>query len=284
MLSPYQTIQSLKTLYSLNVPPNSEIGLILMNMLRHEINNLSMDQILFLDFLLNRVEVCSQLQKGVIASLPFVFEHQLHKPLDDKQMNGVKLLEFVAKHPTLAEKNENLEKICNLISEQIESLTTNDAIVIVHDLCAINRFNLKIVDTLYQTALNHVINQVREIEINKLLPLTKHVMRAPNSEIPHIRKLIHQQLNNCSGKVIEEKLDIDSAILLQRIMKNIVSFFYGIINLIHCNKASYFVCLSSELQKRSTSGLYWQHFIRQRRLLSNNGFKAFIYDHSSICQ
>lgn len=228
MLTIHETIDSLKVIFALNVPANSEISLILLNLLRHEINYLSMEQILFLEFLLKRSEVKSELQKTIMASLPIVFEKQLFDPIDDKEMNSVKLLEFFVRQPDLVKKDDNVLKMCKMVTDQIEILTLDEAITIIHSLCAMNRFDLEQALRLYCISLQYVAEKVDEIPISKLLSLAKRVVITPISEIAPSKKHVHQLIGKCGEKISQEDLGLDIAVLFQRILKNIVSFIFSI--------------------------------------------------------
>lgn len=93
----------MKILNFVGVPPNSEISMTLLHLVRHQINDISLGQIVFLEFLMGRFE-STPLVDALRIALPMLMQIQLATKLDhDNPAQLCDLLQFATRN-TLSEQ------------------------------------------------------------------------------------------------------------------------------------------------------------------------------------
>lgn len=91
-------IEALKILFYVGVPPNSEIATSMLNVIRYNINDITLNHIAFLDFLLRKCER-TPLIEALLIALPILFEIQLSSKLDHENIPQlVDLLLFISRN------------------------------------------------------------------------------------------------------------------------------------------------------------------------------------------
>lgn len=225
VFTPDEVIQSFKFLCSLGIPTNSEISLILLNLIRHEINNLSIEKIIDLDYALQRNECRSELQKTIQKSLPLVFELQLSQQIDNNSTvpELVNILRFFAKHRGLDAENENLTMICKLLLTKSDELNSTDAINIIYPLCTIDRFHLPNTIKLITVCLRKLVEQASEINISDLQNVIDRLIKNTVNKFSPFQFHVHSLLKCFAERIAQNDLGLEAALSLQNTMKNIVS-------------------------------------------------------------
>uniref|UniRef100_A0A182NRH6 RAP domain-containing protein n=1 Tax=Anopheles dirus TaxID=7168 RepID=A0A182NRH6_9DIPT len=90
--------ECLKILTFFGVHTNSEIMTVLLQLIRHQINDVTLDHIVFLSFLLKKLER-TPLVEALQIALPMLLQIQIGYKLDHENVQQlVELLEFVSKH------------------------------------------------------------------------------------------------------------------------------------------------------------------------------------------
>lgn len=93
------TIEAMKILNYVGVPPNSDISMTLLHLVRHQINDISLGQIVFLEFLLSRF-ASTPLVDALRIALPMLLQIQLATKLDrDNAAQLCDLLQFATRNP-----------------------------------------------------------------------------------------------------------------------------------------------------------------------------------------
>ncbi|KAF5308173.1 hypothetical protein FQR65_LT06353 [Abscondita terminalis] len=87
-----ETIEALKVISYVGVSPNSTIALTLLQLIRYNINDLSLQQLIFLDFLLKQFK-SSPLVDALLIAIPIVFE--VHLPMHMDRGNVISLVEYL---------------------------------------------------------------------------------------------------------------------------------------------------------------------------------------------
>lgn len=225
VFTPDEVIQSFKFLCSLGVPTNSEISLILLNLIRHEINNLSIERIIDLDYALERNECRSELQKSIAKSLPIVFELQLSQQVDigTPVSNLIKILCFYAKHRGLDAENENLMMICKLLYAKSEEISATEAMQIIYPLCTIDRFHLPKTIKLITLCIRKLVEQISEIDVNDMQKVIQRLIVNSVNRFSPFQFNVHCLLKGFAERISQNDLGLDKAITLQNTLKNIVS-------------------------------------------------------------
>lgn len=225
IFTPDEVIQSFKFLCSLGIPTNSEISLILLNLMRHEVNNLSIMKIIDLDYTLERNECRSELQKAIEKSLPIVFELQLSQQIDnDTNVSElVNILCFFSKHRGLDAENKNLTMICKLLCAKSDEIDSTDAINIIYPLCTIDRFHLPKTIKLMTICIRKLVEQISEVNINDLQKVIDRLIANTVNKFSPFQFHVHCLLKCFAERISQNDLGLDAAVSLQNTLKNIVS-------------------------------------------------------------
>lgn len=225
IFTPDEVIQSFKFLCSLGVPTNSEISLILLNLIRHEINSLSIERIIDLDYTLQRYECRSELQKAIGKSLPIVFDLQLSQQVDTHTSVSelIKILCFYANHRGLDAENANLTMICRLLHAKNDEINSNDAIQIIYPLCTIDRFHLPKTFKLIAMCIRKLVEHISEIDVNDMQRVIHRLIANSVNRFSPFQFNVHCLLKGFAGRISQNDLGLDTAISLQNTLKNIVS-------------------------------------------------------------
>lgn len=225
VFTPDEVIQSFKFLSSLGVPTNSEISLTLLNLIRHEINNLSIARIIDLDYTLQRYECRSELQKAIQKSLPIVFELQLSQQVDkDTPVSElINILCFYAKHRGLDAENENLIMICKLLDAKSDEINSNDAIQIIYPLCTIDRFQLPKTIKLIALCIRKLVEHTSEVDANHMQKVIDRLITNSMNRFSPFQFNVHCLLKAFAERISQNDLGLDKAIALQITLRNIVS-------------------------------------------------------------
>lgn len=226
MFTPNELIDSLKYLNLLGVPKNSEISLTLLNLIRHEINYLNIDEIIYLVFLLDRSESSSELENAIKTALPIVFDLQIPQQIEvDSSVDKlVKVLNFMGHHGSCYIRDRNVKRICKLLGDKRLEIDLTNAIDIIHNLCAMNRFEVGNVIRLMNICIRSVHNKMNEIDIQDILKIINRLMTTTVDQHLSFQYLIHGLLKRCGERIAHEDLGLDFAVSLQTSCRNIVSF------------------------------------------------------------
>jgi FAST kinase domain-containing protein 2 len=127
-----ETIEALKVVSYVGVPADSTIFQVLLQLIRHNVNNLSLQQIMFLDFLLSQSK-SSPLVDALKMALPLVFD--IHLPIKMEYDNVALLSEclyFSSKHQLA---RESVERIVNALmaNQEFDAKTAKS---LVWSICA----------------------------------------------------------------------------------------------------------------------------------------------------
>lgn len=219
-----ELIRTLRSLINLDVPMNSEISLVLLNLLRHEINFLTIHEIIQLDQMLSRAHKASELQKALEKALPMVFSIQVRQQLDmtDPTPLLLKALIYLAEHYTAA-NDESIVRVCEILYSRRKELSGGDALSIVHSLCGINRLDLPNAIKMLAVSIRILMERSDDVQLNALLRLAHRVAAlAANPEIRIVGHLF-SFLQLCCDRIVHNDGGLKSAIHMQWSFKKIVS-------------------------------------------------------------
>lgn len=106
------TIEALKVVSYIGIPANSTITQILLQLIRQNINNLTLQQIIFLEYIIKQFK-STPLSDALLIALPIVFEINLTLKMDSDNLSHLAhVLQYVSrKHIS----DENLNLILNSI-------------------------------------------------------------------------------------------------------------------------------------------------------------------------
>lgn len=220
-----ELIYSFKLLCLLGVPKNSELSLHLLQLIRHEINYLDVNQIIHLCFVLEQNESCSEIENSVRTALPMVFDQQIPEQITSKQSveELVKILSFMSAHQTSYIKDVNVKRICRILAnKKIETDITN-AINIIHQLCLINRFELGSTNRLMIDCINKLFDNLNEVNMKDLMLIVQRLVTTIVNQNVCFQYHIHGLLTRIGERILQQNLRIKLAVDLQTACKRIVS-------------------------------------------------------------
>lgn len=223
--TPDELVKSFKFLCSLGVPTNSELSLVLLNLIRHEINNLAVDKIIYLDYVLSQTECRCELQKTIQSSLPIVFELQVSQQIDKDNSVAelVSILNYLASHNWIDTKNENMKIVCKILCDKHEEIKADEAINIIYSLCTIERFTLTNSIKLMAASIRRLIDQIADVDINQLQKVIDRLVATTVNHLSPFQFHLHGLLKSTAERISQEDLGLGAALALQKTIKNIVS-------------------------------------------------------------
>lgn len=220
-----ELIESFKLLCLLGVPKNSELSLHLLQLIRHEINYLDVNQIIFLCFVLEQNESCSELENSVRTALPMVFDQQIPEQITPNQSveELVKILNFVTTHQTSYIKDTNVKRICGTLADKKDDIDLTNAINIIHRLCLINRFEVGNTIRLLNICIRAILFNVNEVNIKDLMPTVQRLVSKIVNQNLSFHYLVHDLLRRIGERISQQNLGLNLAVNLQTACKRIVS-------------------------------------------------------------
>ncbi|KAF5303619.1 hypothetical protein FQA39_LY09866 [Lamprigera yunnana] len=114
-----ETIEALKIVSFVGVSSNSAIVQVLLQLLRHNINDLSLQQLMFLDFLLRQFK-SSPLVDALLIAIPIIFE--VHMPI---KMDGKNLFHLVEYFQFISKKRVSDNCVTVIANNLLEILNNN---------------------------------------------------------------------------------------------------------------------------------------------------------------
>ncbi|CAD7093812.1 unnamed protein product [Hermetia illucens] len=157
-------IQSLKILSYIGIPANSNIMHILLNLLRKQINDISLAHIVFLDFLLRKLER-TPLVEALRMALPMLFQIQLSSQIDHENVPElVELLTFAANNNT---SDKCVMSIVSALTLHGESLKVDAAVQIVWALTELQNFKPSH-DRLLHNCFNIISSKIMQLSFEKV--------------------------------------------------------------------------------------------------------------------
>lgn len=168
-----ETVEALKILSYVGVPSKSTIFQTLLQMIRQNVNNLTLQQIIFLDFLLKQVTV-TPLSDALLIALPIVFEVQLPYKMDGDNFSHLTDLLQYATRNKLSDRAVN--HLLNALDRHKNKMDVRGALSIIWSLCDLKQNES--FASLLKCALNVVVHSGEELKISDLeTTLTKLTFR-----------------------------------------------------------------------------------------------------------
>ncbi|XP_031825605.1 uncharacterized protein LOC116423936 isoform X2 [Nomia melanderi] len=209
-------------LYSLKVPTNTVLVETLLQLLRVQINTLTLSQIRRLYHKLKRLDE-TELIKGLLFALPIVFENRIKIELDERNKNNIiQALNFATQV-----KNMNLVIYAiNKLYKNNETKNIYDAVTILHGLILIPELNILDCKLLNQMT-DIIINNYETLNFEAIRFLLVHIeKRHKNKQMKnsYFENLVHTLYHVMKNKNMSFDNDIEVLRLLNRIKYRNISF------------------------------------------------------------
>lgn len=211
-----ECIEALKILTYIGVPINSEIAMTLLHMIRNQINDITLDHIIFLEFLLKKVEPTPLIEAFKIA-LPMLLQMQLGTKMDHENIGQLTdLLYFVTRNPVSQQCVMNIVSALTLHGHE---LSHDEARSIVWSLADLKQFNVnhkKLLENSLQVltkSLHNLSFELVELTLTKLIDKYNQRFAFFYNE---------QFYNKCSSYIIDNNIGFMNAIYVQKKFNKIV--------------------------------------------------------------
>ncbi|XP_055641628.1 FAST kinase domain-containing protein 2, mitochondrial-like [Toxorhynchites rutilus septentrionalis] len=151
--------ESLKILTYFGVGSSSEIVTILLHLLRHQINDINLDHIVFLNFILTKMDR-SPLIEALLLALPMLFQIQIAYKMDHENIQQlVDLLGFISKHRVSDRCVMNVVSALTLHGTNLSGMQAADALKALTEFSFFEPQYLKLLENIF-IALTERIDEV----------------------------------------------------------------------------------------------------------------------------
>lgn len=217
-MEPSEIIEILKILTYFEVPSNSAIFQILLQLIRQNINRLELNQVMFLDFVLEKSEK-THLSESLKLALPLVFQLQLNEQMDHENIpHLIELLKYSCHHD-VPEKHINSILTCILL--QNENIEPNHIPSIMWSMCTLrNMRNSKQFSKLFPILSQRLALKINEVPYEKLIPLI-NILKVAIIEMDSFYDA--NLFDAFSNYVIDNDLGFDKGIQIAVLSTRIVS-------------------------------------------------------------
>uniref|UniRef100_A0A336MCK0 CSON009559 protein n=1 Tax=Culicoides sonorensis TaxID=179676 RepID=A0A336MCK0_CULSO len=132
------TIDALKILSFLKISPNSRIMTSLLSLIKYQINDVTLAHLIFLDFLLRKMQK-TPLTEALSIALPMIFQIQLPLKLDPENIREVNdCLAFVTRNAVSEQCKTNIVTTLTLHGEDLTAL---EAAFTIKQMCELKPYN-----------------------------------------------------------------------------------------------------------------------------------------------
>lgn len=211
-----ETIEALKVMTYVGVPSDSKIIQVLLQLLRHNVNYLTLNHIMFLDFLLGQYK-SSPLVEALKIALPMVFEINLSLKLDKSNLSQLtECLYYASRHKLSDQSVELLIKTLCDYPDEFDARSAKSIIWSITDMNADEMFKLPL-----EKALNDLIVHMDEISFIDLDKTAGKLIVKYSSK--HTFYYNETFFDSCVNNIIDHNLGFEEAMILLRKFIRIVS-------------------------------------------------------------
>lgn len=227
-------IESLKIISYLGVPANSEISLVLLQLIQHQLNKLSLQQIMFLDYLFGRLHPSTGLHVAIKAALPTLLNIQLSRQLDTENIpETVDVLRFMTKPREFVFNEHKFKKILYPLGRKRSSLSSDEIKSVLWSLLMMPEF-LPAYESLLEFCIKSVAKQT-DLDCSVFISISKILIL----KIEQSPEFYQEEFFNQSAEIIvKQDAGLEKACDLQKQFKKIVSevflFYRFYIEFISC--------------------------------------------------
>lgn len=222
-------IDVLKCIGYLGVPSNSKISTLVLGLISKQVNELSLQQIQFLDFIIKDMKM-TPLVSALKIALPIVFQANLQRKCDFDDVPLMSdLLCFVSKRKML----DSSDVLVKALIDKREQLGIKDAQNIVFSMC-----ESRVYSEHYQLLLHHALdiitdslNKMDFYEMDSILGklCTKHIETDGDGSFYH-----EEFCNNCAKLVVDRNYSFEQTVwILKKLIKFVSIDFNSIFYIKH---------------------------------------------------
>lgn len=213
-LDTHETVEALKCVCYIGLPSESAIVQILLQLLRHQINDLNLHQIVFLEYILSKFETCTLIEALKIA-LPIVFEAQLSVKLERRNVSQLaEMLQYAVRN------NLSISACTLLIDCLVEiyhDIDPKSAIKIAWSLGDVDR-SFNSVPFLFRQTLNVMSDNIDDYSFDEIEVTLRRILK---NQSKNTSTFYHEEfLESCARYVVKYNCSIEKASsILQKLTK-----------------------------------------------------------------
>lgn len=215
-----EIIEAIKILNFVGVPTNSEICMTLLHLVRNQINDISISQIIFLEFLMKKFEPTPLVEAFRIA-LPMLMQIQLGTKMDHENTGQVTdLLQFASRNSM---SDQSTMSIISALTMHGTELSVDEARSIVWSLCDLEHYDVHY-DKLMHNCLEVLCDSVHKLSFGMIeTTLSKMISRYMRHNERNAAFYDEEFFKRCVRFIIDEDVGLENAIYIQRKLNRIVS-------------------------------------------------------------
>lgn len=213
-------LNALKIVNYLKIPANTELSLVLVSLIRYQINDLSLQEIVYAEFLLNQLKPRLEKAEAIKAALPVLFEIQLPIQFDpENTAENIELLKFATSN---AFSPKTVGMIANALSAKLGQMKVEERKEILRILCAAPNVPTT-ASYLWKSSLTRNAKMIGKMDLSELLRTTGLIVRKCQAEPIFYNNRVEHYLEKCVQSFIQRDTDLEDTVYLQKLLKNIVS-------------------------------------------------------------
>lgn len=213
-------LNALKIISYLKIPANTELSLVLVSLLRHQINDLSLQEMVYADYLFSQLKPRLEKGEAIRAALPILFEIQLPIQFDpENATENVELLRFATSKMV---SPETVGMIADSFPKRLGQLDVEKRKEILRMLCFAPNVP-RTANELWNSCVLRNANMIPKLEINELVQTTAMIASKCQAEPIFYTDGVEKYLETCVEAFIERDTDLVQTVHLQKLLKIIVS-------------------------------------------------------------
>ena len=211
------TIEALKIVTYFGVPSKSLISTILLNLIKVQINDLTLSEMIFVDFILRKMET-TPLVEALMLALPMFLQINIGQIDHENVSELVDLLTFVA-HSNVSQKT--VTNIVSALTLHGENLTVREARAIIWAICDLNRYFTNC-EKLLNNAMNVLEKQIDDLPFEQL---ETTIEKLSNKFVNTKNPMFYDEIlfTEITDSIVRKKPKLDMAFYYLRKLNKIVS-------------------------------------------------------------
>nr|XP_029734193.1 uncharacterized protein LOC109413932 [Aedes albopictus] len=207
--------ESLKILTYFGVRSNSEIMTVFLQLLRHQINDINLDQIVFLDFILKKMDR-SPLVEALQLALPMLLQIQISYKMDHENVQQlVELIGFVSQHRVSDRCVTNVVSALTLHGTSLTGIQAADVLKALTNFNNLEPLHVKLLNNVYET----LIEKIDEINFKTIDFLMKKIVEKNLDKYPMFYNDVY--FKRSAQFVVNHDMGIMNALYFQKKLNKI---------------------------------------------------------------
>ncbi|XP_001651269.2 FAST kinase domain-containing protein 2, mitochondrial [Aedes aegypti] len=202
--------ESLKILTYFGVRSNSEIMTVFLQLLRHQINDVTLEHIVFLNFILKKMDR-SPLVEALQLALPMLLQIQITYKMDHENVQQlVDLIGFVSQHRVSDRCVMNVVSALTLHGTSLTGHQAADVLKALVEFNALEPFHVKLLNNMFET----LIEKIDEVNFKTIDFIMKKIVEKNLDKFPMFFNDAY--FKRCAQFVVDHDMGIMNALYFQK--------------------------------------------------------------------